>query len=642
MKTKMLVGVGISVFALALAAKEAVIMTVNGVDVPKSEFEYLYHKNSQQQMSPQPIEDYVELFKLYKLKVADARAEGLDTIESFRKEMEQYRHDLAIPYLTDSTYMYKLLEEAQKRSQQEVEANHIMLFKTRDAAQNAVLRQRADSLQQVLKKGGNFEELAGKYSGDRGSNANGGKMGYITALQYPYEFETAAYSLSDGEISDVVESPMGYHILKGGKKRPASGEVLASHILIMTQGDLSKGPKAKQLIDSIYNVVKADPSQFEDIARRYSDDKGSGREGGKLPWFGRGRMVHEFDSVAFALTNGEISEPFQTQFGYHIIYRHDHKGAPSINDLKPRFLQLLSSGQDPRAKMIRNDQSSKFAKKNKGSLNRATIDALKSEAGVNGLDSAFYAAHKNDAREIATIGKTKYNVSDLYSTLGTPLNPDKTIAPSVVADMVDAFFNRILVKAEEDNLMESKPEYSNLYREYVDGSLLYEVSVKKVWDKAAKDEEGLKRYFDLHKDKYHWTEPRAKGYLVQATTDSLAQVIKGRAASIGRDSLINTIRKEFPREVSIVKVLETRGSNPMVDNIVFGGPEAKTSGRFTTYFMLDPRVISEPEELQDVRGLVTTDYQSELQEEWENELRSKYPVTVNEKVLKKVKPIGKK
>ena len=84
----MLVGVGISAFALALAAKEAVVMTVNGVDVPKSEFEYLYHKNSQQQMSPQPIEDYVELFKLYKLKVADARAEGLDTVETFKKEME--------------------------------------------------------------------------------------------------------------------------------------------------------------------------------------------------------------------------------------------------------------------------------------------------------------------------------------------------------------------------------------------------------------------------------------------------------------------------------------------------------------------------------------------------------------------------
>ena len=307
----MLVGVGISAFALALAAKDAVVMTVNGKDVPKSEFEYLYHKNSQQQMSAQPIDDYAELFKLYKLKVEDARAEGLDTMQNFKKEMEQYRHDLAAPYLADSTYMYHLLDEAAKRAQEEVEARHIMIFKSRDASQNPALRQRADSLLSVLKNGGDFEELAKQYSGDRGSNSRGGLMGYITALQYPYEFETAAYTLADGEISEVEESPMGYHILKGGKHRPASGEVLAEHILILTQGkNADQEVAAKATIDSLYNIVKKDPSQFEDLARRFSDDKGSGREGGKLPWFGRGRMVAEFDSTAFALKDGEISEPF--------------------------------------------------------------------------------------------------------------------------------------------------------------------------------------------------------------------------------------------------------------------------------------------------------------------------------------------
>ncbi len=643
MKTKMLVGVGISAFALALAAKEAVVMTVNGVDVPKSEFEYLYHKNSQQQMSPQPIEDYVELFKLYKLKVADARAEGLDTVESFRKEMEQYRHDLAAPYLADSTYMYQLLDEAHRRAQEEVEARHIMLFKTRDVAQNKTLLERADSLKDVLKNGGNFEELAVQYSGDRGSNAKGGLMGYITALQYPYAFETAAYSLSEGEISDVVESPVGYHILKGGKRRPASGEVLASHILIMTQGNPDKESGAKHLIDSIYKVVKADPTQFDDLARRFSDDKGSGREGGKLPWFGRGRMVPEFDSVAFAIPDGFISEPFKTQFGYHIIYRHDHKGAPSVQDLKPRFLSIVGSGQDPRSKMIRDNQTEKLAKKYKGILNSQAVYMLKADVADNGLDSLFYSRWKNDKREFATIGKKKYPVSSFVAYLGNRFNPDVDMASMILSDMIDTYYNNLLVETEEDYLLASKPEYANLYREYVDGSLLYEVSVKKVWDKAAKDEEGLHNYFEQDRDKYRWTEPRAKGYLVQTSTDSVAAIVKKRAMEIGRDSLVNTIRKEFPREVSIMKVLEPKGSNAMIDNVVFGGPEAKPSSpRYAAYFMLDPRVISAPEELQDVRGLVTSDYQGVLQEEWEKELRSKYPVTVNEKVLKKVKPIEKK
>ena len=139
--------------ALAFAAKDPVIMTVNGVDVPKSEFEYLYNKNSQQQINPQTLEEYVEMFKLYKMKVADARAEGIDTTASFLKETEQYRHDLAAPYLTDSIYINQLVQEAYDRSKEEVEAYHIMLFKTRDAAANVSLRQRIDSLESVLKAG---------------------------------------------------------------------------------------------------------------------------------------------------------------------------------------------------------------------------------------------------------------------------------------------------------------------------------------------------------------------------------------------------------------------------------------------------------------------------------------------------------
>lgn len=640
MKTKMLFGLGLSAFALALAAKEAVIMTVNGVDVPKSEFEYLYHKNSQQQLTPQPIDEYVELFKLYKLKVADARAAGLDTLESFRKEMNQYRHDLAAPYITDSTYMFSLLDESVKRAQEEVEPNHIMLFKTRNPQQDAILRQRADSLRKVLLAGGDFADLAARFSGDRASSSRGGSMGYITALRYPYDFETAAYTLAEGEISDVVESPQGFHILKGGKHRPASGKVHASHILIASQGE---NEKSKHLIDSIYTIVSADPTQFADLARRYSDDKGSGRQGGDLKWYGRGEMVQEFDSVSFAIPDGAISEPFRTRFGYHIIYRHDSKAAPSREDMKPVFLSIVASGQDPRSKMIRDHQTRSLEKKHKGKLNSASLAALKADVAKSGIDSAFYLRWNNAPAELITIGKKKYPVSGFIAYLGGRQNSVPESAQRMLSDLLDNYYNLLLVDAEEDKLMETTPEYANLYREYVDGSLLYEISVRKVWDKAAKDEEGLKKYFEENRDKYKWTERRAKGYLVQTTGDSISQLVKKRAAVLGRDSLVNTIRKEFPRDVSIMKVLETRGSNGMIDNIFFGGPEAQTgSPRFTDYFVLDPKVIFQPEELLDVKGLVTSDYQNQLQEEWEKELLSRYPVKVNEKVVKQVKPIEKK
>ncbi|MDE6865873.1 MAG: hypothetical protein K2J23_00560, partial [Muribaculaceae bacterium] len=200
-----------------------------------------------------------------------------------------------------------------------------------------------------------------------------------------------------------------------------------------------------------------------------------------------------------------------------------------------------------------------------------------------------------------------------------------------------AYYNNLLVEVEEEMLMATTPEYANLYREYVDGSLLYEISVRKVWDKAAKDEKALQAYFEENKDDYRWDAPRAKGYLVEAINDSVASLVKKRALEIGRDSLVNSFRKEFPREVSIKKVLEPRGANAMVDNLIFNGPEADvTNSKYKVYFMLDPRVLTLPEELNDVKGIVTTDYQNELQAAWEEELLKKYPVKINEKEVKKV------
>ena len=229
-------------------------------------------------------------------------------------------------------------------------------------------------------------------------------------------------------------------------------------------------------------------------------------------------------------------------------------------------------------------------------------------------------------------------VSEFVGTIDKINQTNPAQALDLFDDNFDAFYNGRLVSAEEDALAVEVPEYRNLLKEYIDGSLLYEVSVRKVWDRAAKDTEGLQRYFEQHRDEYKWNEPHAKGYLVQAQNDSVANLIKARAAELGRDTLVNTIRNEFSRKVAIDKVLVAKGSNPMVDNIVFGGPVVTPkNANLEVYFMIDPRVITEPEEVGDVRGLVTSDYQNQFQEEWEKELRNRYPVKVYDKVLRKVK-----
>lgn len=646
MKKSVAAGLGACAVALAFAAKDPVIMTVNGVDVPRSEFEYLYNKNSQQQINPQTLDEYVEMFKLYKMKVADAKAEGIDTTAAFLKETAQYRHDLAAPYLTDSVYINQLVKEAYDRSLEEVEAYHIMLFKTRDAAVNASLRQRADSLRDVLRGGGDFADLAVRYSQDRGSKNRGGWMGWIVAGAYPAAFELEAYSLPEGAISDVVESPVGYHILKGGKHRKARGKVQVSHILKLTQGKDDAGmAQAKKEIDSLYNVVKSAPETFNAVASANSEDRGSARQGGMLPWFGAGEMVAEFDSVAFSLADGEISEPVKTTYGYHIIRRYDSQEVPSLEKMKPQAIARITNPQDPRFKLVRDRQTAAFAKKHKGSLNAKTVAALRADVERQGLDSLLFAkwtvAPSGDLPVASIDGKAR-KVSDFMSAISYLRVPASANAVEAFDDNLDTYYNSLLVDAEELSLEQSEPDYRNLLKEYIDGSLLYEVSVRKVWDKAAKDTEGLRSFFERNRDNYKWTEPHAKGFLVQASNDSVAGLIRERAAQLAPDTLVQTLRREFKGNIAVDKVLVSKGTNAMVDNIMFGAPQVQPSNvKYKVYFMINPRVLMEPEEVNDVKGLVISDYQNEFQAEWENELRRKYPVSVNEKVLRQVRRTGR-
>ena len=220
--------------------------------------------------------------------------------------------------------------------------------------------------------------------------------------------------------------------------------------------------------------------------------------------------------------------------------------------------------------------------------------------------------------------------------------PASANAVEAFDDNLDTYYNSLLVDAEELSLEQSEPDYRNLLKEYIDGSLLYEVSVRKVWDKAAKDTEGLRSFFERNRDNYKWTEPHAKGFLVQASNDSVAGLIRERAAQLAPDTLVQTLRREFKGNIAVDKVLVSKGTNAMVDNIMFGAPQVQPSNvKYKVYFMINPRVLMEPEEVNDVKGLVTSDYQNEFQAEWENELRRKYPVSVNEKVLRQVRRTGR-
>lgn len=639
MKNKLLVLVGLAGCTLAWAAKDPVIMTINGVDVKKSEFEYLYHKNSQQQIGQQTLDEYAEMFKVYKLKVADALSEGLDTTKQFKNEFEGYRKELAAPYMVDSTYVKKLIQEAYARADKEVEVSHIMLFKTRDPKENKILRQRADSIRQELLKGADFAEMAKQYSQERSTKDNGGNIGYITSLLYPYGFETAAYNLKEGEISEVVETLYGFHVMKGGKKRDSRGKVLVQHIMKMVPQNSTPEveTKIKNEIDSLH-IMLVNGADFSKVASVNSDDKNTARQGGKLPLFGAGAMVREFDEAAFSLAVGEISEPVRTAYGWHIIKKLEEQPIESYEEFVPKAEAVLNNNKDLRFKMIREHKGEQIAKEYKAKHNKKFMAQVRADIMNKGIDSTFHAKYDDCQEVIFSYADQEMTLSEAMSRIKRYNESDPEIALEYFNGFLSNFQNVALMKYEETQLERKYPEYRNLINEYRDGMLLFEVSNRKVWDKASKDEAGLKEFFEQNKKDYKWTTPHVKGYLVQAKNDSVARVIENRMNELGKDTMLNTIREEFGKSVKIDKVLVAKGENAMVDNIVFGASAVKpANSMFGSYFLYDFVVINEPQEVDDVRGQVTGDYQNLLEQEWIEELKVRYPVIVNQKELAKIK-----
>lgn len=642
MKFKVLFGTAglLSAGVLAWAANDPVVMTVNGVDVPKSEFEYLYNKNSQQQTDDQPLDQYVEMFKLYKMKVAAAKDAGIDTTAKFRSEMAQYRRELAMPYVVDSIYLNQLVDEAYNRSLQEAEANHIMVMKGRTKRENDIARHLIDSLYNELKNGGDFDDLAFRFSQDQTARKNKGHIGFIPANRYPYDFETVAFTLAPGEISEIVESNAGYHILLGGAKRPSQGSVKAAHIMKMVPEDASEEveARAKAEIDSLYQIVIADPESFSTVATASSDDKGSARVGGQLGWFTTGQMVPEFSDVAFAMQTGEISEPVRTQFGWHIIKKLDARGPLPKEELKPEMLTRFNNPRDERFGRVRRHQNDQLAAKHNGCINPDVEGKLRSHVARQGIDTAFYENFKDDFSDaLFIIDNEPVSVAVFMEGFNGSIIEDPYIAGVIYDDKLESSYNDQLLGAEEKWLFDNNTDYHNLMNEYEEGSLLYEISLQEVWDKASQDTAGLERYYRAHKKDYSWKEPKAKGVLVQAKNEEVAEKIRNRYSELSGDGALQTLWQEFRNEATIDRVLAPKGRDKNVDYLMFDGPKPEPNPNYPVVFMLNGKVLKNPEEMSDVKGQVTTDYQNELEKQWIKNLKKKYSVKVYDAVLKEVK-----
>ncbi len=622
----------------AKGSKDPELMTINGKAVTLGEFEYLYHKNNSQQLAPQTIDEYLDMFVTYKQKVADAESEGIDNTEAFKNEFDGYRRELAEPYLRNKEMEDSIIRAVYSHMQEDVDVSHIMLASKGPGIDAEAQKHTLDSIRTAILNGADFAALARQYSIDRAARKNGGRMGFIPVGRLPYTFEDAAYNTKAGEISPVVETPFGFHIVKVNARRPARGQVLAQHILKLTQG-LSEEDAAKKKaeIDSIGALLAAG-ADFEEIAKKESEDPGSQRNGGRLNWFGAGQMVPEFEEAAFSLQNGEVSAPFKTSYGYHIVKRLDWKPVDSFETMEPMIKNVIQ--RDERGQMPRKRKISELRRKFKAGVNAANLALVKNEIVKNGgLDSALIEKYIVSEMEVASMGKQKILLSEVVSEIGAPLAGTPERQAAQFEERVNLSLDNAVTEAERQDLAVNNADYRNLLNEYRDGMLLFEVSDRKVWTKAKQDKEGLENYFRTHRDKYKWEKPKFKSYVVFATSDSIMQLAKGylESTDMPGDSLATDLRKKFGKDVKIEKVIAAQGENNITDYLGFGAEKPEAKGKWAWYFPYRGKILNAPEEAADVRGAVTGDYQGELEEAWVAGLKQKFPAKINKKILKKAK-----
>ena len=212
-------------FAITAGAQtsDPVVMTINGQNVTRSEFEYSYNKNNGDEVIEKTtVEQYVPLFVNYKLKVAAALDARLDTLASFKAEFAKYRDQQVRPSIVTSEDVEnearKIYDDRQKMIGDKglIRPAHILIRlaqKASSAAQDSA-KARIDSIYACLRSGADFADLATRLSQDPGSAKRGGLLPWICIGQTLKEFEDVAFSLNKGEMSKPFLSPVGYHIVK--------------------------------------------------------------------------------------------------------------------------------------------------------------------------------------------------------------------------------------------------------------------------------------------------------------------------------------------------------------------------------------------------------------------------------------------
>ena len=625
--------------------KKEVLLTINDAPVYATEFKTVFNKNLDLVLeeSQKDVDGYLELFIDYKLKVTEAYAQGLDKNEEYIEEFAKYQDQLSKNYIYDKRVTSKLVSEAYERGLEEINADHILILINLNASAQDTLKafNKIKSVREKAINGEDFEKLVIDYSEEPGAKKTLGKLGYFSVFGMLYEFENAAYNTEVGEISEITRTDYGYHILKINDRRKKKPMINVSHIMIFSNKD-AKEANPEEKINELYAMIMQGET-FESIAKQFSEDKATGVKGGTIKTFGPGDLrAPLFEDAAYSIKEeGEILQPIESSFGWHIIRLNKVYPIPTFEELKPEIEKKVTSGARVRV------------------VTQATNNKIMLEYGYQEGESywpyfneyvsdsilkkkwEFVPIPKNEDKALFTIGDLEVRYSDFAKFTFKKQELSKTYKSKerLFVDFYEEFKNNTIKEFYKNKLEVENEEYAAVLSEYRNGLLIYDVMKKNIWEVAKTDSIGLQKYYEGTKSNYTWKQ-RVDADVISAPKAANAEQVRtlllnGENIEEIKDQLntegkINVIvlqgvyeidQKELPENFNAVlgvsKIYNTEDSNIVVNVKEILSPTNK--------------------ELEEVKGLVISKYQTKIEEDWMKELKNKYKVVINKKVLKKIK-----
>ena len=621
-------------FTIAQPIGSENLMTIGGETISVKEFLRVYNKNIDlvQDESQKNIDYYLNLYTNYKLKLKEARTLGFDQKESYKKEFESYKNQLSKAYTSDKEVTATLVKEAYNRTANEVKAQHI-LVRIQPGQDTLAAYEKIQALRPRMVKE-DFKSL--RTALHDGKSIFVEDLGYFSAFKMVYDFENAAFNTPLGQTSKPFRTQFGYHVVKVLNKRPSKGKVQVAHIMIAnTQNDSTLVPQNR--IKEIYRSIQEGDS-FESLAKQFSDDKSSAAKGGVMNPFKSGDIRSEiFVNTAFGLKDiGAISEPIQTQFGWHILKLISKTPVEPFEKIKVDLEQKVK--RDSRSKIIRQKMLEKL--KQQYNISQPSLESVVALIEINDVDDTWMVEASIEPQVFLKIESQEF----LYKDFVDLLNKNKrsfnvsTGKSKFISKQYALFLENNLFQYKKNNLINENEDYANVLKEYEEGLLLFDIMENKIWKGAQLDSIGLKSYYNENTSKFKSNSKITATIARSNKKKKLKAVKKLWSQGLSTETISQKLNKRD--QVLIFSSGDFEMDNPLIPkNMVFNKGISEIFMLDDNYVLLNISNIETPQILsfEDAKGAVISNYQNVLEFEWLETLRNKYPIVINEEILNDLK-----